>query len=140
KSRGLPGVRESGCRPETRTPAPRAATPGWSRRNRRRFGSRADQDQEARRGPELLRLLDLDGARDFAVIRLRTGRVGRILTRHDLVAARGQVDLPVREAVDLRERARVELARRLDVARTDEQEALLAFGDEHALLDQLIAG
>src|SRR5256885_12773446 len=43
-----------------------------------------------------------------------------------------------REAIDLGEAARIELARRSNRPAADEQQTLVAFFDEDALLDQLI--
>ena len=65
-------------------------------------------------------------------------RVGRVLARQDLVLAFGQRDGAVRQTIDLRERRRIEVTRRLGLAATDEEEALAAFFDEDALLDQLV--
>ena len=71
----------------------------------------------------------------FSVCGLRERRV---LAREDLVLAFGQRDRAVYEAIDLGEAGRIELAGRHDVPAADQDEALAALGDEHALLDQLV--
>src|ERR1041385_5292796 len=103
----------SGCHPQ-RSEGPRPAIFCKNRGPSLSLGRtvvvlRANDDQEARRLPETLRLLDLQLAGDLAVLHRRGLRVGRVLAREDLVLARGEVDRAVVQAIDFRERRRIEL-------------------------------
>ena len=71
---------------------------------------RLQDDQELRRSPELLRLIDANAARHLAVARCE-GRCERgVLSREDRVVASREVDHPVAETIDLGELRGVEIA------------------------------
>src|SRR5215475_4410713 len=84
--------------------------------------SAADDDEELGGLPELLWLLDRQGARDLAVLAARGLREHHILAAEDLILALRQLDRAVLEAIDLGEAGRVELASRHDLAAAEDQE------------------
>ena len=91
---------------------------------------RANDDQEARRSPRTLGLIDRQAAGDLAVLRGLRRRVRRVLAREDLVLAFGQRDRAVRRRSIFVNFAGSSSRAGAIVARADEQEALLAFGRE----------
>src|SRR6185437_688266 len=102
--------------------------------------SGANDDQESGVRPELVRLFDAKPAGDLAILGGERSGERRILAREDRVIAGREVDDAVLQAVDLRELGRIEVERRRDGTRAEEEEALVAFFDENAALHQLVLG
>src|SRR4051794_7992625 len=102
---------QAGCPAQSLEPRNAMWRPGAQRWVMRRSSGSANQDEEARVLPELLRLLDGQCAEDLAVLLCGWCGVVDVLAREDLVlVAVRQHDRAVREAVDLRELAGIELA------------------------------
>src|SRR5205085_4614677 len=88
--------------------------------------------------PELYRLIDRhDAGDDLAVLQHRRCSV-RVLSRDDFILAGRKNDRSINRAIDLRERGRVESARRPERTGAGDEEPLRAFGDEDPLLYQLL--
>src|SRR5262245_46778872 len=68
---------------------------------------RANDDQEPRRFPETLRLLDLQLTGDLVALHRRGLGVRRVLARQDLIFTRRQRDRAIVQAIDLREARRI---------------------------------
>src|ERR1051326_2031105 len=96
-------------------------------------------DQEGRRFPELLRLIDRQHALHLTVLHGWRG-IRRVLPRDDFVLPGRKNDRAIQRPIGFREGLWIERPRRLQRPSADDEKALRALGYQNALLDELFLG